>query len=118
MPWKMSSLARAATSTTFPMLVPSLVTTASPVLTAVHAICSSAMRLIIDPAQLRGLDRGRLTEDEEEECLASEPLRLVIQCDGPATTRDDECRGRTQRELRRPGALLGHRLQEARASSD
>ena len=42
-------VARAATSTTLPMLVPSLVTTASPVLTAVHAICSSAMRLIIEP---------------------------------------------------------------------
>src|ERR1022692_5194994 len=58
----MSSLASAATSTTLPMVTASLVTTASPVLTAVHAICSSAMRTIIEPVQLRGRTGGRIDQ--------------------------------------------------------
>src|ERR1039457_7489359 len=108
MPWKMSSLARAATSTTFPMLVPSLVTTDSPVLTAVHAICSSAMRPIIEPAQLGGLDRAGLAEDEQEEGLAGKALRVVIERDRAATPRDHQYRGCLERELGCPGTLLGH----------
>src|SRR5580704_4442741 len=110
MPWKMSSLARAATSTTLPMLVPSLVTTASPVLTAVHAICSSAMRLIIEPVQLRGFDRGCLAEDQEEQRLTGEPLRLMIQGDRAATALHHERRGRSEGELGRPSTLFGHRF--------
>src|SRR5580700_2889167 len=110
MPWKMSSLASAATSTTFPILTPSLVTTASPVLTAVHAICSSAMRLIIEPVQLGGLDRRGLAEDEQEDRLTSEALRLVVHGDRPATARNDERRCCSQRQLRSTGALVGHRL--------
>src|SRR6202051_5326012 len=101
MPWKMSSFARAATSTTFPMLVPSLVTTASPVLTAVHAICSSAMRLIIEPVQLRGLDGGSLAEDQEEQRLASQTRGRVVQGDRTAPSRDHERGCGAQRELGR-----------------
>src|SRR5450759_87644 len=99
MPWKMSSLARAATSTTFPMLVPSLVRTGSPVLTAVHAICSSAMRLIIEPVQLRGLDGGSLAEDEQEQRLARQTLRVVVQGDRAAASRDHERGCGAKREL-------------------
>src|SRR5579863_5692045 len=110
MPWKMSSFARAATSTTFPMLVPSLVTTASPVLTAVHAICSSAMRLMIEPVQLSGLDGGGLPEDQQEDRLACEALRLVVHGDRPAPAGHDQRCGRSQGELRCAGAFGRHRL--------
>src|ERR1700733_15291132 len=96
MPWKMSSLASAATSTTLPIFVPSFVTTASPVLTAVHAICSSAMRLIIEPVQLGGLDRGGLIEDEQEDRLAREALGVVVQSDRPAPAGHDERSGCSQ----------------------
>src|SRR5580658_7807614 len=113
MPWKMSSLARAATSTTFPIVAPSLVTTASPVLTAVHAICSSAMRLIIEPVQLGGLDRRGLSEDEQEDRLPSETLRLVVHRDRPASAGHDERGGRSQGELGCAGTLLRHRLGRA-----
>src|ERR1700690_926888 len=97
MPWKMSSRASAATSTTLPMFAPSLETTASPVFTAVHAMrsSSSAIELIIDgrplapgpthsgcaaqeTVELGRLDRGRLPEDEQEECFASQTLRVLV----------------------------------------
>src|SRR6202051_3584973 len=110
MPWKMSSLARAATSTTLPMLVPSFVTTASPVLTAVHAICSSAMGLIIEPVQLRGLDGSGLPEHQQEQRLPSQALCLVVQGDDPAATGDHQRRGRAKRELGGAGAPLRHRV--------
>src|SRR5580658_4877028 len=109
----MSSLARAATSTTFPIVAPSLVTTSSPVLTAVHAICSSAMRLIIEPVQLGSLDRRRLTEDEQEDRLAGEALCMVVHRDRPAPTGDDQRRRRPERELRSPGTQLRHRFRRA-----
>src|ERR1700688_2675086 len=102
MPWKMSSLARAATSTTLPMVAPSLVTTASPVLTAVHAICSSAMRTIIERVQLRGLDRRGLPEDEQEQRLASETLSVLVHGDRAPPARDDQGGGCPKRELRCP----------------
>src|SRR4029077_14454960 len=110
MPRKLSSLARAATSTTLPILVPSLVTTASPVLTAVHAICCSAMRLMIEPGKLGGFDRGGLAEDLEEQRLTSEPLRLMIQGDRAASAQHHELGGRSKGELGCPGALFGHPL--------
>src|SRR5476649_2259638 len=90
----MSSRASAATSTTLPMFDPSFVRTASPVLRAVHAICSSAMRLLIEALHLRGLDRGGLAEDQQEQRLACEPLRVAFDGDGSATSGHDErCRG-------------------------
>src|SRR5579862_1367858 len=106
----MSSLARAATSTTFPIVAPSRVTTASPVLTAVHAICSSAMRLIIEPVQLGGLDRRGLSEDEQEDRFASQALCVLVHRNRPASAGHDKRRGRAQGELGGASALLGHRL--------
>src|SRR6202044_2056528 len=110
MPWKMSSLASAATSTTLPIFVPSFVTTASPVLTAVHAICSSAMRRIIEPVQLRGLDGCGLAEDEQEDGLASETLGLMVHRDRATAPRHHERCCCPQGEARSGGTLLGHRL--------
>src|ERR1700691_4334360 len=108
MPWKMSSLASAATSTTLPMVAPSLVTTASPVLTAVHAICSSAMRPIIEPVQLHGPDGRGLSKDEQEQGLASEALGVMVHRDRAAAAGDNQRRRRAERKLGRAGPLLGH----------
>src|SRR5580704_6741761 len=126
----MSSRASAATSTTLPISVPSLATTVSPVLTAVHATCatSSAIETIIDAGaetasqsgpfgsarnprqlpELRRLDRCSLSEDEQEEGLAGKPLRVVVHGDGPAAAAHDERRGGVQRECRCPRSCIGH----------
>src|ERR1700734_2640050 len=106
----MSSLARAATSTILPMVAPSLVTTASPVLTAVHAICSSAMRPIIEPVQLHGLDGRGLPKDEQEQGLASEALGVMVHRDGASAPGDPQRRRGAERQVGRAGPLLGHRL--------
>ncbi len=59
---------------------------------------------------MRGFDRGCLAEDEQEQRLTSEPLRLMVEGDRAAPALNDERRGRSKGELGRPSTLFGHRL--------